>query len=432
MKPIKLALTAALVFSAATLPVSGAFAAEVGGWASAWGFPIVTLAPLPAAPTPAPVAAPAAAPAAAPGAVPATPRPAPRSAYNNSTVRQIVRLTTGGDEVRVRLSNEYGATGMRIGAAHIALVDATGAVVPGSDRPLTFNGGATAVTISAYSPMISDAAKLKVAPLQSVAISLFLPEDTRPPAHRFRVQTAPGDQTAAAVLEGATSGSVGSIVAQVEVKATARKTVIVAFGDSITEGGVGSTALKYNSWPDALADRIAASPYAGKISVVNAGISGNRLLREVSGASALARFDRDVGAVAGATHVIVLEGINDIGNGWVRPAENPTLEELIGAYKQIILRAHDQGLKVYGGTLLPYAGAKYDSPEGEAKRKALNAFIRAPGNFDGYIDFEKAVTDPANPDHWLASVGVGDNLHPNVAGYEAMAKMVDLKAFAPK
>lgn len=423
MKPIKLALTAALMFSAAT----GAMAAEAGQWASVWGFPIVTLAPLPA--TPAPAAPAAAAPtAAAPAATPAAPRP---SVYNNSTVRQIVRVTSGGEEVRVRLSNEYGSTAMKIGAAHIAIVDANGVTVPGSDRTLTF-GGASAITIPPFSPAVSDGAKLKLAPLQSVAVSLFLPDNTRPPAHALRVQVAPGDQTGSAALTEATATRVGAIVTQIEVKAAARKAVVVAFGDSITEGGVGSTTFKYNSWPDSMADRIAASPYAGKISVVNAGISGNRLLREVTGPSALARFDRDVGAVSGATHVIVLEAINDIGNGWVRPAENPTLEELIGAYKQIIERGHARGLKVYGGTLLPYSGAKYDSPEGEAKRKALNAFIRAPGNFDGFVDFEKAVADPAAPDKWLASMGVGDNLHPNVAGYDAMAKAIDLKMFAPK
>lgn len=422
MKPIKLALTAALFLGAAT----GAMAAEAGQWAGLWGFPVVTLGPPPSA-APAAPAAPAAATAAP---APAAPRPA-APGYNNTTVRQIVRVTSGGDQLRVRLSNEFGATGMRIGAAHIALVDAQGAVVPGTDRTLTFSG-ASAVTIPPFAPMVSDAAKLKVAPLQSVAISLYLPEETRSPAHRLPVQIAPGDQTGAAVLTGASPARLGAIASQVEGLATARKAVIVAFGDSITEGGVGSTALKYNSWPDALADRIAASPYAGKISVVNAGISGNRLLREGSGPAALARFDRDVCSVPGATHVILLEAINDIGNGFVRPPENPTLDELIGSYRQIIARAHDCGLKIYGGTLTPYEGAKYYDPAGEAKRQALNTFIRTSGEFDGFVDFEKATRDPAAPTKWLAGVGNGDNLHPNVAGYKAMAGAIDLKMFGMK
>jgi len=414
MKPIKLALTAALFFGAAT----GAMAAEAGEWAGLWGFPIVTLGPPPAAAPPAPASA-------NPGP------PVAVSPYNNTTVRQIVRITSGADELRVRLSNEFGATGMRIGAAHIALVDAEGAVVAGSDRALTF-GGASAVTIPPFAPMISDAAALKVAPLQSVAISLYLPQDTRPPAHRLPVQTAPGDQTAAGVLTGGAPGRLGAIVTQVEGKAATPKAVIVAFGDSITEGGVRSTAFKYNSWPDALADRIAASPYAGKISVVNAGISGNRLLREGSGPAALARFDRDVCSVPGATHVILLEGINDIGNGHRRPPEDPTIEELVGAYRQIIARSHDCGLKIYGATLTPYEGANYYDVAGEAKRQALNTFIRTSGEFDGVVDFEKATRDPAAPTKWNNAVQNGDNLHPNVAGYEAMAKAIDLEMFEVK
>jgi lysophospholipase L1-like esterase len=418
MKPIKLALTAAVFLGAAT----GALAAEAGQWAGVWGFPIVTLGPAPAA------AAPPAAPA--PAAAAPAPRPA-GSPYNNSTVRQIVRLTSGGDAVRVRLSNEFGATGMRIGSAHIALVDARGVIVPGTDRTLTF-GGAAAVTIPPFAPMISDSVPIKVAPLQSVAVSLYLPEDTRPPAHRLPVTVAPGDQTAAAELTGATLGRQGAIVTQVDVKAAAHKAVIVAFGDSITEGGVASTAIKYNSWPDALADRIAASPYAGKISVVNAGISGNRLLREGSGPAALARFDRDVCSVPGATHVILLEGINDIGNGHRRPPEDPTIEELIGSYRQIIARSHDCGLKIYGATLTPYEGANYYDPAGEAKRQALNTYIRTSGEFDGVVDFEKATRDPTAPTKWLTAVQNGDNLHPNVAGYEAMAKAIDLKMFGVK
>lgn len=423
MKTIKLAMTVVILFTFAT----GASATDTRRWVAAWGYPPVTLGPPPAAPIPSAAVPAVGAAAAAPPTAATASRPIP--VLNNVTVRHIMRVSTGGDAMRVRLSNEFGVASLRVGAMHVALVDEQGAVVPGSDRTVTFNRGATSVTIPSFAPMISDEIPLKVTARQRVAVSVFLPEETRTPAHRTLVSLAQGDKTMAADLAGYTAVAAGTPVSQIEVRTNAVQAVVVAFGDSITDGGSGSTALLRRSWPDSLADRIATSPYAGRIAVINAGIGGNRLLREGSGPAALARFDRDVLSVPGVTHVIVLEAINDIGNGMRRPPEDPSLQDLIGAYQQMILRAHEKGVKIYGATLTPYGGAGYQNEAGEAKREALNDWIRAPGHFDAYIDFEKSVRDPASPTKWAQGVQSGDNLHPNAVGYDLMAGVIDLKMF---
>lgn len=412
MKPTKFILAAVLSVGLASSAFAQAGSQAAGQWKAAWGFVPITLGPPPATP---PVA-------------PPTPN---LSSYADVTVRQILKLTTGGDEIRVRFSNEFGSTMMKIGAARIGLAAADGSIVPGTERPLTFNGGQTSFNVPQFAPILTDPVKMKVAARQALAISVYLPEEVRSPAHRPSLFIAKGDQTAAATLTDPVTGRSGALVSRVEVRSAATKAVVVAFGDSITEGG-STSPVAYGSWPDSLADRIAKSPQAGKIAVVNAGVSGGRLLREGSGPAALARFDRDVCSVPGATHVILLEGINDIGNGQRRPPEDPTIEELVGAYRQIIQRSHDCGLKIFGATLTPYEGASYYSVAGEAKRQALNNFIRTSGAFDGVIDFEKATRDPAAPTKWNPAVQRGDNLHPNAAGYEAMAAAVDLKMFGVK
>ena len=215
------------------------------------------------------------------------------------------------------------------------------------------------------------------------------------------------------------------LLACVEVTAPANTLAVVAFGDSITDGA-RSTSDANNRWPDHLARRLAARKGTG-VAVLNAGISGNRVLGDGAGVSALARFDRDALMQTGVTHVIVMEGINDIG--LARNAASPTVEDLIAGHKQLIERARARGLKVYGATLTPFEGAFYYTPEGEAKRQALNKWIRSSGAYDGVIDFDQITRDPAAPTQILPAYDSGDHLHPGDAGYKAMGDAVDLALF---
>jgi lysophospholipase L1-like esterase len=218
---------------------------------------------------------------------------------------------------------------------------------------------------------------------------------------------------------------------RVEVAAPLDTAAIVTFGDSITDGA-RSTPNTNNRWPDHLAKRLLARPGNARLAILNVGIGGNRLLSDSTnnfGINALARFDRDVLAQPGAAYVIVLEGINDIGNARSNPS--PSAAELIAAQEQLIERAHAHGLKIYGATLTPFEGAAYFTPEGEAKRQAINNWIKTSKAYDGVIDFDSGTRDSASPGKLLPLYDSGDHLHPNDAGYEAMGKSIDLNLFAP-
>jgi lysophospholipase L1-like esterase len=220
-------------------------------------------------------------------------------------------------------------------------------------------------------------------------------------------------------------------LAGIDVAAPADAALIVAYGDSITDGA-RSTPETNHSWPALLAARLAAKKETANIGVANMGIGGNRVLRDQTGASALARFDRDVLSQSGVKWVMLLEGINDIGHAATVPEEAVTADELIGAYKQIIDEAHTHGIQAIGCTLTPYGGASYSRENGEAIREALNTWIRTSGAFDAVVDFEAATRDTADPKKIRAEFDPGDHLHPNDAGYQAMADAIDLSIFTGK
>ncbi|WP_343717062.1 SGNH/GDSL hydrolase family protein [Inquilinus sp.] len=358
---------------------------------------------------------------------------------SNATVRQLVRISAGGSQVRVRFTNETGTQPLVIGAATIARPGKdAGSIDPASSKPLTF-GGATAITVPPGAPAISDPVDLAVSPLDSLAISLFVPRWTGPSVvHPLGVQTAwvslAGDNTAAATLPEATDSTMRFMLSRVEV--AAQGGTVVTLGDSITDGyGSGTDANR--RWPDILAERLskAGGPAVG---VVNSGISGNRVLHDLPeqlfGPSALSRFDRDVLSVPGVRWVVIMEGINDIGHSGSAglPEQAVSAEQIIGGLRQIVARAHAAGLKAYCATLTPYEDtvfAHYYSAEGEAKRQAVNQWIRTGKGCDAVIDFDSVVRDPAQPSKLKAEFDVGDHLHPNAAGYEAMANSVDLGLF---
>lgn len=350
--------------------------------------------------------------------------------FNDQTIVQVVRLSAGGQRLRIRFTNEYGTKPLAVGSARVSLVGPDGASVPGSDRAVTF-GGQKAATIPAGAPMLSDAVALPTAPLARLRISLYLPGEapicTCHMSGGELVQVAQGDWTERTTPPPPGPAQYRAFLSGVEVETAQPGRVVVAFGDSITDGYL-STAGANRRWPDRLAERLAAKYPGRAMAVANAGIGGNRVLSDgpfaIFGQSALTRFDRDVLAIPGVTHVVVLEGVNDLGD--VKP---PTAQSLILGYRQIIDRAHAHGLKVIGATILPYGGAAYFRPAGEAVRQDVNAWIRQSGNFDAVVDLDAAIGDPAKPTRMREDLQSGDRLHPNDAGYRAMGDAVDLALF---
>lgn len=350
-------------------------------------------------------------------------------------IRQTVRLSLGGEALRIRLSNELGSAALAVASAHVAMPGRDpGSIDPATDQALTF-GGHRSVLIQPGMPMVSDPLTLKTEALQDIVISMFITRQTGPTATHptAAATTFVSDATsdvAAPTLKQATTSSARFFVSGVEVKRSGAQAV-VTFGDSITDG-YRSSIDQNHRWPDFLAERLSK---AGRpIAVVNAGISGNRILYDLPyaefGPSALARLDRDAFSVPGVRTIVLLESINDIGT----PGESGLLEQTVSAADiiagmgQIITRAHAHGIRVIGATLTPFAGPDigYYSPGGEAKRQAVNRWIRDSHQFDGVVDFDTALRDPKRPDHLASMFDSGDHLHPNDAGYKRMADSVDL------
>jgi lysophospholipase L1-like esterase len=364
-----------------------------------------------------------------------------KSAFQNQTLRLIIRSTLGGKRLRIRLSNLYGNQKLTIGGAHIALRDgASERIIPGSDRKLSFCGENAAV-IGPGTLVVSDPVDLEVKALSDLAVSLYIPGQV-PEAfpitghgncHQTNYLSVEGDHTAAASLPVKETTENWYFLGAVEMLAPANTGGIVCFGDSLTEGNLSS--LDSNSrWPDQLARRLAQRGGCA-FGVMNQGIGGNRILHDLRGDSGLRRFDRDVLAQAGVTHAIVYIGTNDLRNQRGNPAEVVTAEEMIAGLKQLALRATAGWLTVYGATIIPYENETYHpgawTPEGEAKRQAINEWMRvhSADYFDALIDFDKAVRDPGHPTSMLAAYDCGDHLHPSDNGYRHMGDAIDLKLF---
>ena len=363
--------------------------------------------------------------------------------FKNQTLRQVVHLTLGGSRLRITIANTFGTAGLKIAAASVALREREAAIVPQSAHALTF-GGAAGVTVPAGAVTTSDPVDLTAPDFADLAIDLYLPDDTS--AMRSPVTTHPASwQTGYVSPAGNHAGAVTLPVeattryrrgdglesatwfflSRVEVPAPSNTGAIVTIGDSITDGTASGLDAN-NRWPDYLARRLARAGM--RMPVLNAGIGGNRVLAEGNGPAALARFDRDVLSQPGVTHVIVLEGINDIGQARANPS--PGAADLIAAHKTLIDRAHARGVRMFGATLTPFEGANYWTPEGEAKRQQVNAWIRTGGAYDAVLDFDAAVRDPEHPAKALGRFDPGDHLHLNAAGYQAVADTIDLALFA--
>jgi lysophospholipase L1-like esterase len=354
----------------------------------------------------------------------------------NQTIRMVTQVSLGGKQARVALSNEYGSRPLVIGGAHVALTDSEAKIVHGSDRPLTF-GGEARVIIPPGAKVVSDPTDLDVPPLGKLSVSLFLPEAT--PLSTFHwdgrqtAYIATGNLIGADDIKAESTISARVFVSGILVDAPKDARAVVTMGDSITDGN-GSTPDANSRWPDFLAKRLADK----NVAVLNAGISGARLLQDHMGANALARFERDVLSQPHVKAVILLMGINDIawpGSSFAPDAPPVTSAAVIAGYRHLIARARTHGVRIIGATLTPFEGALEDTPlegyftaEKERTRQSINHWIRTSGEFDAVVDFDAATRDPQNPTRFRSTLDSGDHLHPGNDGYEAMANAVDLQA----
>jgi outer membrane protein assembly factor BamB/lysophospholipase L1-like esterase len=347
--------------------------------------------------------------------------------FDDQTLRMIVHTSLGGDTVRVRLTNGCGVAPLAIGAASLGIRDTAASIRADTSRPLTF-GGQPSVSIPAGATATSDPVALTLPDLSDLAITLYLPASTPPDTSHPQAATGylsgTGDFTAD--VDGTAFPTVVRqwfFLDSVDVLVRNDAASIVAFGDSIIDGA-GSTYDANTRWPDVLARRLVAA--RAPFGVLNQGINGNKVLNTLLGDSALSRFDRDVLGQAAVKYVVLLEGVNDIGLGH----PDVTADDVIAGYRTLAARAHDAGLKIFGGTLTPAKDNVYPfyAPYDESKRQAINQFIREGSAFDAFIDFDAAVRDPADPAHWKPGYSV-DGLHPDDAGAAAMGDAVDLSLF---
>jgi lysophospholipase L1-like esterase len=358
----------------------------------------------------------------------------------DTTVRQIVHLSVGGGTLRVQLSNAFGTTPLRVDAVHVARAKspASSAIDASTDRAVTFDGRES-VVIPTGAVYVSDAVQMPMQPLSDLAISFHY---TEPPT----VQTShPGSRATSYLLHGEHSSDAELAdaektvrwlgLAELDVIADDAARTAIALGDSITDGHAATTDGN-DRWTDELAKRVVADKKLKNLAVVNEGIGGNHLLTNGLGESVLERFDRDVLAVSGVKYVIVLEGINDLGGlgrrlGATQEDHDELVKRMEGALQQIVVRAHAHGILVYGSTIMADGGGNYYNPNAmdNAARQVVNAWILAPGHFDGVVDLDKVTRDPANPLQLNPEFDSGDHLHPGPAGYKAMGDAIPLEWF---
>jgi lysophospholipase L1-like esterase len=374
--------------------------------------------------------------------VPLAPNALEREDLHGATLRQLVHLSLGGEQLRIHLSNVFGTEPLHLSAVHIARPVSTvaAAIDVTTDHAVTFDDGRADVTIPAGAEYVSDAVAFHAAPLSDLAITVQYDEapsvQTGHPGSRSTSYLLHDTSVSVADMPGAMKFDRWFQIAGVDVAAAPKTAAIVTFGDSITDGH-GATTNGNDRWPDDLAARLQSVARLRSLSVLNQGLGGNRLLLDGSGPNAVARFTRDVLGQPGVRYAMVFEGVNDLGTATRLAEITPTEHELlvthmIGAMQQMIERAHSNGIRIFGATITPYFGSEYYHPNAanEADRQKVNAWIRAAGHFDGVLDFDKVVADPAQPTRLLPSFDSGDHLHPSAAGFKAMANSIPLALFS--
>lgn len=355
----------------------------------------------------------------------------PEPGLSHNTLRQIVCVSLGGDSLRVRFSNEFSTRPVTLEAVHIAVSAAGSGIVPDTDRTLRFHGKLEA-TMAAGTAIVSDPLKFALAPRTNLAITTYFgdtsPDVTGHPGSRTTSYLLPGNKVSAVDLPDAVQTDHWYVINGIDVVAEKSAAAVIVLGNSITDGR-GSGTNKQNRWPDELARRLQKNPDTRRVAVLNQGIGGNCVLRDCLGPAALSRFERDVMGATKVRWLIILEGINDIGQIPSPEVAAKIADDLIAAYEQMIERAHAKGIRVYGATLLPFGGSFYDTAYRETARNTVNEWIRSSGRFDAVIDLDAAMRDPAEPLHLLPAADTGDHLHPNETGHRMMAEAIDLTLF---
>ena len=351
----------------------------------------------------------------------------PQPGLSNNTLRQIIRVSLGGDRLQAKFSNEFSTGPLTLKAVHIAASQGGSTIDPDTEVALKFEGK-TEVTIESGSAVTSDPFSFPLQPRSHLAITIFFgdspPDVTGHPGSRTTSYIYPGNAVSAVDLPDAVTTDHWYNINGIDVKAPPSAAAVAVLGNSITDGR-GSGTNKQNRWPDELARRLQENSDTRKVAVLNQGIGGNCVLRQCLGPSALNRFQRDVLEQNGVRWLIILEGINDIGQA----GETAIADKLINAYQQMIEQAHAEGILVYGATLLPFGNSFYDSIKRQKAWQKVNQWIRTSGRFDAVIDLDKALRDPENPLHLLPAADTGDHLHPNETGHRLMAEAVDLTLF---
>lgn len=358
------------------------------------------------------------------------PRNMPPTSLGGNTLRQHLHVSLGGSQVRLRFSNEFGNDSLTLDAVQIARAAGLGAAQPGTSVPLSFQGQ-RGVTIAPGQRVLSDPLIYEVPALSQLVVTIHFG------AVPSNLTGHPGSRTTSFIAQGrhvsielpaATKVERWYVLSGLEVIGPPARAAVVTLGNSITDGR-GSVTDMNNRWPDNLARRLQKDARTTHIAVLNAGIGGNCVVRACLGPAAVDRLDRDVLDQAGARWLIVLEGVNDIGNAAGAEASGNVARDLIAAYQKIIERARARGLRVYGATILPFGGSQYDSPDREQARQTVNQWIKSNGAFDAVIDFDAALRDPSNPSRLFPAADTGDHLHPNELGYRMMADAIDLRLF---
>lgn len=367
--------------------------------------------------------------------------PAPSEAgvsFNNHTVRMNPRVSIGGNRVRVRISNAYGNGKLEIGAATIGIRDKGPAIVPGTERTLTFCGS-PAASVAAGALVVSDPVALEVKPLADLAVTFHLPGEILPTFQitgRYARQTnyisPPGNFAAAIAMPVLKITDEWFFLNGIDVLASRDTGCVAALGDSLTDANI-STHDTYSRWPDQLARRLVARNNSRPLAVLNQGLGGNRILHDLRGDSGLRRFDRDVLAQPGVTHTIVMLGTNDLRNRYAKPDEEVNAERMITGIQQMALRAQARGIKFIGATLTPFGNETFMpgawNPVRETHRVAFNKWIRESDVLDGFVDFDLALRDPECPTQMLPIYDCGDGLHPSDEGYCRLGDAIDLALF---
>ena len=353
----------------------------------------------------------------------------PPAPLANSTLRQFVLTTLGGKHLRVRFSNVYGTNSVTMNSVHLALAAGAGSASRGdidlaTDRALRFIGASSAI-IPPGEAIVSDPLAYDLPGLTNLAVTIYFGDTsattvTGHPGSRTTSFIQSGNAVSAASLPAAVKTPHWYIITGIDVLSDSASQAVVILGDSITDGR-GSTTDGNNRWPDGLAQRLRTNAPTASLAVLNMGIGGNGVFRGL-GPSAQARFDRDVLSQSGARWLILFEGVNDIGGG-------ASAQSLTNAYARFVDKAHARNLRAYGATITPFGGNGYYTPAHEAVRQAVNNWIRTSGKFDGVIDFDAAVRDPVTLSNLQSAYDIGDGLHLNPAGYQAMANSIDLTLF---